>query len=87
MNDELRTAASLLMKKCNVVPEKYTIYNGAYLFVAFPKGMSNAEKSKCMSIHYLVDLKHKAAGPFSPAFDLDGFFKAAENFKDLLYVR
>lgn len=80
-NIGLRKAIELLQNQMGVVPEKYTMYNGAFLFLAYPKGVKN--KDECMNVHYLVDLKQKAVGPFSPAFDLDGFFKAANNFKDV----
>lgn len=80
-NSKAIKAAKLLKQTCNVIPEKYTIYNGAFLFQAYPPGFKN--KERCMSPWYLVDLKSKAAGPFSPAFDLDGFFKATENLKNL----
>lgn len=78
---KLSAAIELLTEKYSVIPEKYTLYNGAYLFVAYPKGIK--DKNRCMNIHYLVDLRHKAVGPFSPVFDLPGFNKATENMKNL----
>ena len=77
----LKKAAELLKRKCGVVPEKYTMYNGAYLFLAYPADAVN--KERYLNVHYLVDLKTKAVGPFSPAFDFDGFFKAVENMKEV----
>lgn len=77
----LNKAISMLTKECQVIPEKYTTYNGAYLFVAYPPNVK--DKERYMSPYYLVDLKLKAAGPFSPAFDLKGFFKAVETLNDL----
>lgn len=76
-NDNLNKAITMLTNKYQVVPEKYTMYNGAYLFEAYPRGIK--DKTNCMNIHYLVDLKYKKVGPFSAAFDFDGFFKAIEN--------
>lgn len=78
---KLNVAIKLLTENYPVIPEKYTLYNGAYLFVAYPKGIK--DRSRCMNIHYLVDLRHKAVGPFSPAFDLPGFAKATESMKNL----
>lgn len=77
----LDVAVTLLKSKCKVVPEKYTMYNGAYLFLAYPPGLKN--KDLYLSPWYLVDIGEKLAGPFSPAFDLDGFFKATEKLKNL----
>lgn len=80
MDSGLSKAISML-KKFNVIPEKYTMYNGGYLFLAYPHNVK--DKSKVLSPWYLVDLKENAAGPFSPAFDLKGFFKATENMKKI----
>lgn len=77
----LTVAIKMLRKECEVIPEKYTMYNGAYLFLAYPPDVKDRERY--MSPYYLVDVKLKAAGPFSPAFDFDGFFKVVENMKDL----
>lgn len=79
MNDKLSRAITMLTNKFPVVPEKYTMYNGAFLFLAYPKGLK--DKESCMTPHYLVDLKLKEVGPFSPAFDFEGFIKAAKNMK------
>lgn len=81
MNDNLNKAISMLTSKFPVVPEKYTIYNGAYLFLAYPKGLE--DKESCMTPHYLVDLKLKEVGLFSPAFDMKGFMAAAKNMKSI----
>lgn len=80
-NIKLNKAIGLLKNKCNVIPEKYTIYNGAYLFLAYPPNTKN--KEDVLSPFYLVDVAKKLAGPFSPAFDLPGFFKATESLKNL----
>ena len=74
--NDLARAIDLLKTRCKVVPEKYTMYNGAFMFLAYPPNIK--DKSRCLNVHYLVDLKHNAVGPFSPAFDLDGFFEAVE---------
>lgn len=79
----LNIAIEFLKKKFNVVPEKYCIYNNAYLFLAYPIGLKKSDKEKVLSPYYLVDLTDKACGPFSPAFDLKGFFEASKNFKDV----
>ena len=81
MDNNLTKAIALLTSKFPVVPEKYTKYNGAYLFLAYPKGLK--DKESCMTPHYLVDLKLKEAGPFSPAFDFPGFVKASKNMKPI----
>lgn len=78
-SNDLSRAITLLKTKCKVVPEKYTMYNGAFMFQAYPPNIK--DKSRCLNAYYLVDLKHKAAGPFSPAFDLDGFFEAVETMR------
>jgi hypothetical protein len=78
---KLDVAIEMLTNKYQVVPEKYTMYNGAFLFEAYPRGMK--DKTQCMNVHYLVDLKHKKVGPFSAAFDFEGFFKAVENMTRL----
>lgn len=78
---DLYKAVELLKDKCKVVPEKYAIYNGAYLFLAYPRGIS--DKEHCMTPWYLVDLKRKSAGHFSPAFDMVGFIEATEHLKIL----
>lgn len=72
-------AVLLLKKELHVNPDKYTMYNNAFLFRAYPEGSNKQD----MSPFYLVDLRTNTAGPFSPAYDLDGFFAAASNFKDL----
>lgn len=77
----LNKAISMLKDKHRVIPEKYTMYNGAYLFVAYAPDVKN--KDQVINPLYLVDVKRNLVGPFSPAFDLDGFFKAAEQMKDL----
>lgn len=74
-------AATMLKNECKVIPEKYTMYNGAYLFLAYPPNVK--DKSRVLSPWYLVDLKDEAVGPFSPAFDLNGFFKATEHMYDV----
>lgn len=79
--NNLDRAKDILTSKYPVVPEKYTMYNGAYLFLAYPKGMK--DKERCMNPYYLVDLKSNEVGPVSPVFDLDGFFKAVENMTDI----
>lgn len=76
-------AIRILKKKWNVVPEKYTMYNGGYLFLAYPPGMSKEDKERSLSGWYLVDNITGKSGPVSLAFDLDGFFKAIENLKDI----
>lgn len=77
--NDLEKAIKLLKVKCKVIPEKYTMYNGAFMFLAYPPNTKT--KSDWFNPYYLVDLKYKAAGPFSPAFDLDGFIKAAETMR------
>lgn len=77
----IKQAITMLKNKCGVIPEKYTIYNGAYLFLAYPPNVK--DKTRVLSPWYLVDLKENAIGPFSPAFDLNGFFKATENMRDI----
>ena len=81
MDKNLSKAIAMLTDNFQVVPEKYTKYNGAYLFLAYPKGLT--DKESCMTPHYLVDLKLKEAGPFSPAFDFPGFIKAVKNMKNI----
>lgn len=80
-DNKLNKAIGLLKNKCNVIPEKYAIYNGAYLFLAYPPNAKDKENH--LSPFYLVDVAKKLAGPFSPAFDLPGFFKATEKLKKL----
>lgn len=75
----LTRAIELLRNKCKVVPEKYAMYNGAFMFMAYPPNTKDKEDS--FNPYYLVDLKREAAGHFSPAFDLEGFFKAAETMR------
>lgn len=77
--NKLDGAIRLLKKTCGVVPEKYATYNGAFLFLAFPP--NTVDKTNVFNPYYLVDLKNRAAGPFSAAFDLDGFFEAVERLK------
>lgn len=79
--DKLHKAIKMLTNKYDVIPEKYTMYNGAYLFVAYPKNVK--DKDMCMNVHYLVDLKFKKVGPVSLAFDLDGFHNALKHTIDL----
>ena len=79
----LSKAIGMLRAKFNVIPERYTIYNNAYLFWAFPPGMKESDKERYIGSTYLVDVRTKDIGPFSPAFDFDGFFKAASNAKDI----
>lgn len=81
MQNRLKFAVSMLVKKCSVIPEKYTHYRKGYLFLAYPIGMK--DKSKALSPYYLVNLETKSVGPFSPAFDIEGFFNAVENLKPL----
>lgn len=81
LDNKLSSAVSLLKSKIKVIPEKYTKYNGAYLFLAYPPGTKN--KDKCLSPYYLVDLTTKSVGPFSPAFDFDGFFEAVEKLRNI----
>ena len=78
---KLDMAIQMLIDKYHVIPEKYTMYNGAYLFEAYPRDIK--DKTQCMNVHYLVDLKYKKVGPFSAAFDFEGFFKAVENMTRL----
>lgn len=79
--NDLYKAINLLKEQCKVIPEKYTMYNGAYLFLAYPKGVM--DKNKYMTPWYIVDLKRKVAGHFSPAFDLNGFILASEHLKSI----
>lgn len=81
INTKLNIAVSLLKSKMNVIPEKYAMYNGAYLFLAYPPNAD--KKDRQLSPFYLVDLKTNSVGPCSPAFDLDGFFKATERLKSI----
>ena len=81
IGNDLNKAIKLLKSKCNVIPEKYCMYNNAYLFLAYSPNVTN--KAEVMSPWYLVDVREKVAGPFSAAFDFDGFFKATENLEDL----
>ena len=74
-------AVTMLKNKCKVIPEKYTIYKGSYLFLAYPPNVK--DKSRILSPWYLVDLNENAVGPFSPAFDLNGFSKATEHMYDV----
>lgn len=83
MDKSLQKSLDLLKRKCNVIPDKYAPYRGGYLFAAYPPGTSDEDKEKTMSPFYLVDIRENAAGPFSPALDFDGFFKAAGSFKSL----
>lgn len=75
----LNAAIRLLEDKCKVVPEKYAMYNGAFMFLAYPRNVK--DRDTYMNPYYLVDLKHKAAGPFSPAFDLNGFFAVVDTMR------
>ena len=77
--NDLSRAIDLLKTKCKVTPEKYTMYNGAFMFLAYPP--NTKDKSEYFNPYFLVDLKNKAAGLFSPAFDLDGFFAAVDTMK------
>lgn len=77
----LNDAIKLLISKCGVIPEKFCIYNDAYLFLAYPPNVTN--KDQYLTPCYLVDIREKVAGPFSPAFDLDGFFEAVKNLQSL----
>lgn len=76
---DLSRAIEILELKCKVIPEKYAMYNGAFMFMAYPP--NTKDKSKSLNPYFLVDLKHEAAGHFSPAFDLDGFFEIVETMK------
>ncbi len=78
---DLIKAVQMLKNKYEVMPEKYTIYGNSYLFLAYPPGIEN--KEQYLSPWYIVDVKKKLVGPFSPAFDLDNFFKSIENLRDL----
>lgn len=74
-------AVTLLRNKYNVIAEKYTVYNGAYLIMAYPPGVIN--KDQYLSPWYLVDVDKKLVGPFSAAFDLNGFFEAVKHLRDI----
>lgn len=78
---DLDRAIKFLENKYKVIPEKYSMYNGGYLFLAYPKGVK--DKEQCMTPWYLVDLRRKAVGRFSPAFDMDGFDEATKYLKRL----
>lgn len=77
----LEQAIKLLSNKCKVVPEKYAPYNGGFLFLAYAPNVKN--KDGVLNPYYLVDLKTKSAGPFSPAFDFSGFFKVVDTMKKI----
>lgn len=79
----LVNAIEYLKAKCGVIAEEYTIYNNAYLFVAYPPNSTKEYKQNCLSTLYLVDIKKRSAGPFSPAFDIEGFSKVSKNFKKI----
>ena len=81
MDKNLSKAIAMLTSEFPVIPEQYTKYNGAYLFLAYPKGVK--DKESYLTPHYLVDLKLKEVGPFSPAFDFKGFIEAAKNMKTI----
>ena len=80
MKKQLDNAIKRLNKKYpKLEVQKYTLYNGAFLFFAVPKGF----KGMPMDPYYLVDLEEGIVGPFAPAFDFEGFAKAADNFKEI----
>ena len=83
MDAKVLKAKKLLLSKFDVDPVAYTFYNNAYLFIAYPKGIKTEERREVMNPIYLVDLKLNSVGHFSVAFDINGFFKAAENFKEI----
>lgn len=81
MDRKVDKAMNLLLSKFEVDPIAYTLYNDGFIFAAYPKGLKKEKRKNIMNTLYLVDLKTNSAGPFSVAFDIDGFRKASENFK------
>lgn len=79
----LQTAIRALGKRYGVIPDGYCIYNGAYLFRAFEKGLSENDKRQTLDPFYLVDIRKNIVGQFSPVFDMSGFQKAMKEFKKL----
>lgn len=80
-SNNVTKAAKFLTSKCGVIPEKYAAYNGGFLFLAYAPNVKN--KERVLNPYYLVDLKTRSAGPFSPAFDFAGFFEVVEKMKRL----
>lgn len=77
----INKAVAMLNAKYDVIPEKYTMYNGAYLILAYPPNVE--DKESYLSPWYLVDADKKLVGPFSAAFDFNGFFEAVKKLRDL----
>ena len=81
MENDISKALKLLTSKFKVDPVAYAPYGRALIFVAYPKGIKKIDYSKVLNPFYLVDLKNNAVGPFSVAFDLNGFDKVVPTFK------
>ena len=77
----IKDAVTILKKKYNLIPLKYTMYNNDYLIYAYPPGTKNPDK--VMSPWYIVDTKTKKVGPFSPIFDLEGFNEATRKMRSI----
>lgn len=83
MRQALEKIVSRLEKKHNVTVEQYAPYRDGALFLAYPKGLSNADKKMFISPYFLYDPATDEIGPFSPAFDFDGFFSSIEKMKPI----
>ena len=78
-----KEAADILLRDWDMVAQKYTLYQGAYLFVATEKNEKPSRRSVKTTPLFLVDIDTKKSGPFSPAFDLDGVIEACKNLKSI----
>ena len=71
--NNLDEAIRIVKKDCKINPDKYVPYRNGYIF--------HANTNDDMTTLFLVDMDSKTAGPFSIAFDLDGYLKVANDFK------
>lgn len=79
----LKCAIDLLIDQTSLIPEKYQIYNGDYLFLAYSKNATGKEKAKTLSPLRLVNVKTKKVGPFSLAFVLNEIPTISKNWKNI----
>ena len=79
----LNNAVDLLKKKCSVIPIKWATYKDSLFFEAYDPSVPNNKRQFVTTPYYLVDLKHKKAGPFSRMFDPEGYDKSVSSLKKM----
>ena len=83
MDRKLMKAMNILQKDQKVIPEQYTLYNGWYIFIAYPKNYTKKEKQTDLSPMYLVDVDNNVSGPFSIAFVINDADKILNSFQNV----